>query len=265
MQKTIPYQNGILSYRKMGIGKPILLIHGFGEDSSIWNEQISFLEQYCQLIVPDLPGTGKSSLLAGNEVGITNYADTILSILQAEEIQSCMIFGHSMGGYITLDFAEKYTNHISAFGLINSTAFADSTEKKQSRLKGIELMEDYGASPFLKNTIPNLFANQYKASNPDQVTQFIKASAGINTKTCQQYYQAMMNRANKTDLLKGNPLPILFVLGTEDIAAPLSDLMLQIHFPLKASVHILDHVGHMSMMEATEKLNEYLLDFIISN
>ena len=200
--------------------------------------------------------------MEGNKVSISDYAEAILSILQAEGIQTCIMLGHSMGGYITLAFAEKYAPYLSAFGLINSTAFADSPEKKQTRLKGIDLMEQYGAAPFLKNTIPNLFANQYKESNPDQVMEFIHASSSIATKTCQQYFQAMMNRPDRTEILKSNHLPILFVLGTDDIAAPLIDLQLQIHLPLKPTIHILEKVGHMTMMEATDQLNEYLLDFI---
>lgn len=262
MQKNLPYQNGIISYRKIGVGIPVILIHGFGEDSHVWDAQIHFLEKHCQLIVPDLPGTGKSDLLAGNDIKIVDYADAIFAILQAEGIASCIMLGHSMGGYITLAFAEKHAQFLNAFGLIHSTAFADSIEKKQTRLKGIELMENYGASAFLKNTIPNLFANVYKELHANQVTQFIHNSSSIPTKTCQQYFQAMMNRPDNTSVLTGNPLPILFVLGTDDIAAPLSDLQLQIDLPLTSTIHILDHVGHMSMMESTNNLNDYLLKFI---
>jgi len=75
----------------------------------------------------------------------------------------------------------------------------------------------------------------------------------------------MMNRTDKTKVLKSNPLPVLFVIGSEDVAAPLSDLQQQIHMPVCSYIHILDGIGHMSMLEAPDLLNEYLVKFIIED
>jgi pimeloyl-ACP methyl ester carboxylesterase len=72
----------------------------------------------------------------------------------------------------------------------------------------------------------------------------------------------MMNRLDRTSVLKGNPKPILFVIGTEDVAAPLNDLLPQIQLPAHPEVHILEGVGHMGMWEATDQLNKFLFDFI---
>jgi pimeloyl-ACP methyl ester carboxylesterase len=167
-----------------------------------------------------------------------------------------------MGGYITLAFAEKYAEKLTQFGLLHSSAIADSAEKKATRLKGIEAMENYGAAPFLKNTIPNLFSRDYKTTHPEMVSSLIAASQQFSTLACQQYYRAMMNRPDRISILKGNPLPILFVIGTEDVAAPLIDLQPQITLPKNPQVHILEGVGHMGMWEATAQMNQFILDFI---
>lgn len=116
----------------------MVLLHGFGEDSQIWNTQVSFLQEHCQLLVPDLPGSGKSLLLtnknnASNVVSIEDYADVIAALLAAEKITSSIMLGHSMGGYITLAFAEKYPDKLQSFGLVHSTAFADNEEKSHAR------------------------------------------------------------------------------------------------------------------------------------
>ena len=275
MQKTFIYKEARISYRTEGKGKPVVLLHGFGEDSQIFDQQIEFLKESCLLIIPDIPGTGKSALLISDHpmpvtgilkpvtVSIEDYADCIKALLEEEKISKCILLGHSMGGYITLAFAEKYPGSLSRFGLIHSSAFADNEEKKRNRQRGIDLMEQYGAYAFLKNTIPNLFSLQFKEAFPDKLESLIEASKQFSTEACRQYYTAMMNRPDRTDVLKGNPLPVLFVIGTEDVAAPLNDLNLQIHLPLCSYIHIIENVGHMSMWEAPELLNSYLLEFII--
>lgn len=267
MQKSFQYKNTNIGYKKLGEGKAVVLIHGFGEDSNIFNYQINFLKNYCLLIVPDLPGSGRSELLVtGNlqlaTISITDYADCIKALIEHENISSCIMLGHSMGGYITLAFAEKYAKQLLGFGLIHSSAFADSEEKKMNRKRGIELMEQYGAYSFLKTVIPNLFSAHSKKIIPQKIELLMDASKKFTTKSCQQYSFAMMNRPDRTLVLKGNTLPVLFVIGTEDVAAPLIDLQQQINLPKCSYIHVLEQVGHMSMIEAPDKLNEFMFKFI---
>lgn len=282
MQKKFQYQSATVSYSVYGKGKPVVLLHGFGEDSSIWNEQVDFLKEHCQLIVPDLPGSGKSSLLSlesgvrrlessespdsslqtSDFVSIDDYADCIHSLLTHENISSCILLGHSMGGYITLAFAEKYPSLLTAFGLIHSTAFADSEEKKQTREKSITLIEEYGAMAFLKNTIPNLFGAKFKSTHPEKVTNLIEAGAAFSKEALQQYIRAMMLRPDRTHVLLSNRLPVIFVIGTEDVAAPLADVIKQASLPNISYIHVLQGIGHMGMWEAPEKLNQQILTFL---
>ena len=266
MKKKFQYLQSTISYRVEGAGKTVVLLHGFAEDSTIFNHQINFLKNYCQLIVPDLPGSGLSEILDDGEkapaITIKDYALCIHSLLQHENITTCILLGHSMGGYITLAFAELYPQMLNAFGLIHSSAFADTDEKKQNRQRGIEMIEQYGVASFLKNTIPNLFAKQFKEAYPQQVESLIESCNNFSKAALQQYYRAMMNRPDTTHVLRNNPLPVLFVMGTEDMAVPLNDVVQQTHLPLCSYIHVLENVGHMSMWEATAQLNQYLLDFI---
>lgn len=274
MQKQCSWSNGTIHYQVTGTGTPVVLLHGFGEDSSIWNEQIKYLQHQCMLIVPDLPGTGTSEWTSVNdELSIVNnidhsqltidiLAESVHAMLQNEHIDQCYLLGHSMGGYITLGFAEKYPALLKGFGLIHSTAFADNEEKKKNRLRGIEMMEQYGGYAFLKTTIPNLFGGTFKKKYPEVIDTLIEKASSFSTPALQAYYYAMMLRPHRTNVLKGNSLPVLFVLGTEDVAAPLNDVLQQTHLPLKSYIHILEGIGHMGMLESAERINQYIDAFI---
>ncbi|NCI47280.1 alpha/beta fold hydrolase [Sediminibacterium soli] len=262
MEKQFRYQSATISYRMEGEGSPVVLLHGFGEDGHIWDEQVQFLKQYCLLLVPHLPGSGASGILHGENITISAYADVIHALLQEEKIGSCLMLGHSMGGYITLAFAEKYPSLLTGFGLVNSTAFADSEEKKKTRARAIETIGRYGAAAFIRTTIPGLFAAGFAQQHPGKVEALAEAGKQFSEEALQQYYQAMMNRPDRTAVLQSNPLPVLFVIGTEDQAAPMNDVLKQAHLPLKSYIHVLEHVGHMSMLEASDTLNRYLHAFI---
>ncbi len=267
MQKSFSHSDATIFYRKIGNGPTVVLIHGFGEDGRIWDQQIDYLKNYCQLIVPDLPGSGLSIFTNNTAINkeaskIEYYAEIINNLLEKENIHSCILLGHSLGGYITLAFAEKYPEKLQAFGLVHSTAFADSEEKKNNRQKGIELIKEYGAYSFIKNTTPSLFASKFKKEHYDQIEVLINRGKKFLPVALEQYYLAMMNRPERTSVLKTNELPVLFVIGKEDLAAPVNDLLQQVYLPQVSYIHILDEVGHMSMLEAPEILNKHLLAFI---
>jgi len=125
-------------------------------------------------------------------------------------------------------------------------------------------MQDYGAFAFIKTTIPNLFGANFKAAFPEKVDLLIAQANTFNTTACQQYYEAMRIRPDRTNVLKNAACPVLFIIGTEDIAAPMNDVLQQSHLPDCSYVHILENVGHMGMLEATNQVNEYIQAFLKS-
>lgn len=272
MEKQFSFGGAKIFYRVTGNGQPVLLLHGFGEDSTIWEQQINFLQDHCLLLIPDLPGSGKSDLLkeanrgdskqSNQPIELTDYADCIRQLLLAEDISSCFLLGHSMGGYVTMAFAEKYPELLEGIGLIHSTAYADSAEKKKVRANGIDLMETYGGASFLMKTTPNLFAIGFKKKHPEIIDRLISDTAYFTTEALQQYYRAMMNRPDRRVVLKGNHLPVLFVIGTEDVAVPMDEMLEQTHLPFNSYIHVMKEVGHMSMLEQPDILNKLILAFI---
>ncbi len=268
MEETFLYKDSITHYSRHGSGQAVVLLHGFGEDSSIFNNQVEVLKDICEVIVPDLPGSGTSDLFAkdaGSNVTLTDYADWLHVLLQHSKLQEVIVLGHSMGGYIALAYAEKYGNNLKGFGLLHSTAFEDSEEKKETRRKAIKIIEAYGSYSFLKSTIPNLFAAGFKQQHPNIVNDLIEKGSSFSPMALMQYYQMMIDRPDRTHVLKELTIPVLFIVGTEDVAAPMDDLMKQVHLPAISYVHILQAVGHMGMLEATTDFNKHLLNFISDN
>jgi len=248
-------------YRTIGNGRPVVLIHGFGEESNVWENQIELLKDKFQLIIPELPGSGHSEIIA--DMSIDGMAEVIHFIIQHEKIEQCIVIGHSMGGYITLAFAEKYQEYLSAFGLFHSTAYPDNEEKKEVRRKGIEFIKEKGPFEFLRTSIPNQFSPITKKQNPDLVDEFIDGLRNFSADVLVSYYEAMIKRPDRTKVLKKATAPVLFVMGEHDNAVPLQDVLKQCHLPEKSYIHILYQSGHLGMLEEAEKSNRILEKFLL--
>lgn len=263
MYKEFLYQSKKIFYRITGSGKPVLLVHGFGEDGSIWNAQAEYLKDKFSLIIPDLPGSGKSEMI--DDMSMEGMAEVIHAIIHEEDIEACPVIGHSMGGYITLALAEKYWNHLSAFGLFHSTAYPDTEEKKANRRKGIAFVQQHGAFEFLKASIPNLFSPQSKDEMPESIGQFIAQQHNFSAQAIVSYYEAMMQRPDRTEQLRKAAVPVLFIMGKYDNAVPFADSLKQCHLPEKSYIHILQNSGHMGMMEETGRCNRVLEEFFYNS
>lgn len=247
-------------YKKMGSGIPVMLVHGFGEDASVWDEQIKALAGDYLLLVPDLRGTGKATA-SSLPTSIEAMADDLLSILDAEKIQSCILLGHSMGGYIALAFAEMFPERLLAFGLIHSTTYADTEEKKEMRRKAIAFMNTHDSVVFLKTSTPNLFSESFQKEQPSIITQLIEKSSTLQPSVLIAHYQAIMARPDRTHVLENSKVPILMVIGMEDKAVNPADAEAQSKRNNLCTTAILD-TGHMSMLEAPEQLNLHIRRFI---
>jgi pimeloyl-ACP methyl ester carboxylesterase len=104
MKKEISIQGKKILYRSRGEGPCVVLLHGFAEDSMVWKEQFDALEGF-KLIAPDLPGSGGSEMT--DDMTMEGLSDTVYELLRQLEVAECTVIGHSMGGYVTLAFAEK--------------------------------------------------------------------------------------------------------------------------------------------------------------
>jgi pimeloyl-ACP methyl ester carboxylesterase len=260
--KHIQVHKKQLQYRVVGEGLPVMLVHGFGEDGTIWENQYQGLPGF-RLLVPDLPGSGGSDM--AGDMSMEGLADTLALILDAEvpTSQKVVLIGHSMGGYVTLAFAEKYPERLRAFGLFHSTAFADSEEKKQNRRKGIDLIRREGVEAFLQPTIQNLYASITKEQHPEIIDQQLQTMHNFSGEALVSYYEAMIARPDRTEVLKKSSIPVLLVLGRWDAAVPIAEGLKLCTMPDLLYIHILDYSGHMGMREEPAAANELLKNFLL--
>jgi pimeloyl-ACP methyl ester carboxylesterase len=262
-QRSIHYQNATISYRIAGKGKTVMLLHGFGEDGTVWEYQIEALKDHYRLLIPDIPGSGNSSFLP--KANIETYAQILKEIIDIELPQteeSFSLIGHSMGGYIALAFAEKFPALLNSLGLFHSSAFADNEEKKEVRTKAISFIKEKGAYTFLKTSIPGLFNEQFAADNQEHIDDLIEKSKAFTSAALAQYYQAMIDRPERIELLKTFQKPVLFIIGEFDKAILLESSLAQCYLPAISHVHILAKSAHMGVFEETLKANKYLLEFL---
>ena len=264
---NLQYQKSTIFYRSIGKGKKVILLHGFAEDGTIWNNQIDFLKNDFRLLIPDLPGSRQSELINGGNIDI--YAEVIRAILADDfekegnaGLEEVSIIGHSMGGYIALAFAKKYPQHLTSLGLFHSTAFADNKEKKLSRTKAIQFIKEHGSFPFLQTSIPGLFTENFLEKHSMVVNELVNHSKEFNPLSLIQYYEAMMKRPDRTVVLKELQKPILFIIGKKDNVIPLQSSLEQCYLPAESHIHILEKTAHMGMLEETEKSNKIVYNFL---
>lgn len=262
MYQSFSHNNHKISYQKSGTLNPVVvLIHGFPEDGTVFEKQYSFLKQNFTVLIPDLPGSGQSAYNPDLQ-SIEDFAEIIKLILEQENIDRCFLLGHSMGGYIALSFAEKYPGYLLGLGLIHSTAYEDSAEKKENRQRSIRLMERYGGYYFLKSIIPDLFTEAFVAAHPTVVEQLIEKGRSFETKALQQYYFIMMHRKDGTNILQSIKAPVLFIIGEQDRAVPAQDMLQQVSLPQISFIKILSNAAHMGFLEESEKVNEVIYRFM---
>lgn len=241
-----------ICYRKSGAGPYLVLLHGFPEDNSLWDMVIPGIEQEFGLIIPDLPGAGKSDLQ--EDTSMESLAESIKQLLDHEQADTVVMAGHSMGGYVTMAFADLYPEYLKGYALVHSTATADTEEKKEIRRKAIALIQKGGKEPFVKGMIPNLFGDWFKAAHPEIIEKQIARSLLMSAESMISFYNCMINRPDRTNVLSDRELPVQWIIGKEDNVVPLQVALQQSGMSVVNFVEIYEHTGHMSMIERPERL-----------
>lgn len=248
-----------IAYYSEGKGDPVVLLHGFCEDSAIWEGYAQGLPD-CRLIRIDLPGFGASQYLPG--ASISDMAEAVHGIVVSLVSTPVILIGHSMGGYVSLAFAERYPYLLRGLGLFHSHPFADLEEKKAGRNKSIAFIDQHGHVPFVRQLIPGLFSPDYVAQHPNRVNYLIDRAGGYGAEAITTALAAMRDRPDRSHVLQGLNVPVLFIIGLLDSAIPHSQSMEQTYLPAVADIQLLDEVAHMGMWEAPEKSLRIIRNFI---
>lgn len=227
-----------------GKGFPVVLLHGFCETNRIWQGVVTQLQDSWRVLAVDLPGFGNSKRLAVPET-LDEIADAIIRWLESIRVTRCIVFGHSLGGYITLAIAKKKPDLLAAFGLIHSTAYADTEEKKANRNRVIEFVKEHGVNPFIESFIPPLFAN----SQHTRIAEVISIGKTTPVQTLIAYTRAMRDRPDRTDVLADFKGKILLLAGEHDRLISVESIAVQAQRCQQPVFAVLQGVAHMGMLE----------------
>jgi pimeloyl-ACP methyl ester carboxylesterase len=251
--------NTEISFLDIGEGKPIVLIHGFAGSKLYWEKVLPELTRNNRVIAIDLPGHGESGLVL-EKYSIEDVARQIKELLDTLMLEKVTMFGHSLGGYITLAFAEYYPHYLNGFSLVHSTANADSEEAKLGRESSARKILDEGAGAFINGLSQKLFSPVNTESNADDIKKTIKIGMSTSIEGVVSALLAMKNRPDRNHVLEKTDLPVLLVAGEQDQIIPPEKTFTVERNNIEA--RMIKGAGHMSMYEQPDKLAKIMNDFL---
>jgi 3-oxoadipate enol-lactonase len=239
---------------------PIIFIHGFPLDASMWQQQVEYFRgRGHSVLAPDLPGFGGEPPLPREHCSIDAFADKIHELIVREARGQAIVGGFSMGGYVLLALLRNHPEAVAAAVFIDTRAEADSPDGRSARLKSVEEIPHKGPGALIDTMMGKVLAKKPNPAVKEQTRAMMERQSpeGI---LCAQL--AMSKRRDQTDLLARLTLPVLIIVGSEDAVTPPSvALAMQSHVP-HAMVAQIVSAGHMSPMEQPAAVNSTIETFL---
>ena len=265
MDKYIDFRNTKIAYRVLGNAeKTLVFLHGYLEAKEIWNEFAEKLSKEYKLVLIDMLGHGNSGTIA-NEHKMSLMAEAVNSVLDNENISNCIMFGHSMGGYVTLEFAKNYKEKLKAFCLFHSQAYADTDEKKKNREREIKLVKGGKYNLIVETNIPNMYAEGTETKFSDKLEFSKEIARRIKPEGVIAALNGMKTREENLDAIRNSEKPMLFIAGKKDNLIPYIADDKQFSLNPKMEILLLENSGHMGMFEESEKAFNAIHSFIKKN
>lgn len=249
------YNNVPIHFETFGNGPAIILLHGFLESSNMWKPLIPFLSKSNLVITIDFPGHGKSEVLSEIH-SMELMAEVVDQLLKHLQIPSAIFIGHSMGGYVSLAYAEKFNDKTDKLILLNSTPIADSEEKKKNRNRALKLM-DQNSKVYISMSIGNLFAESSRTEFSKEIDDLKTEAQTFPRSGIKALIRGMRDRKDRTEILKNFNKEKLIILGEEDPILPIIEGK-RIAKDCNAKLKIIGG-GHMSIIENLNSVKDYVL------
>lgn len=257
--KYCSFNNKKLAFKIQGSGPALIMLHGFPMDSRIWENFAEALQDNFTTICIDLPGFGQSdSQGETHDMGL--MAAAVTTVLKHENIEKCVLAGHSMGGYAGLEFASHFPERLSGLVLFHSQAGSDDEQHKQGRNETIKRVKQ-DKTAFVNGFINSLFDPAFANQNPKAVEHYRQLALEQNEEAIVAALAGIRDRKSHISTLTQIETPVLFILGKSDGRLPVLKIMAQAALPAHAEMLILENTGHMGFAEKPEKTLKVLRDF----
>ena len=247
-----------------GEGHPILLVHGFPLDHSMWNHQILDLSKDYRILAVDLPGFGSSQSL-DSPVSIRDFADALAEMLDQLQIDQPVTFcGLSMGGYIGWQFLKHHPDKVHSLIACDTRAANDDDRTARGRrLMAQQVIKD-GSESITAGMAKKICGETTFERNQDVIehVSFMIRSTHPNSIAAGQL--AMADREDATSLLGEIQAPTLFVVGMEDVVTPPDEMQAMADVVAGSRLVKIPHAGHLAPLENPPAFNAAVRAFLES-
>lgn len=250
------FKNTPLYYSSSGTGNPLLLLHGFLESSKIWHPFIPDLSKTRQVICIDLPGHGKSGVV--EEVHTMEMmAYGVAEILKQLEVEKISLVGHSMGGYVCLEFLKKFPHMVNKLVLMNSTPEEDSEERKLQRDRAVALITK-NKKAYINMAISNLLPTDSRPGLNHSLEDLKREAHNISDQGIIAALKGMKIRTNHISTLTNFNNDKYMIIGERD---PVLNFHQTVNVGIQCGCQlILTKTGHLSYIEDCESIKKILED-----
>jgi len=260
MYRFFNFKNTQIGYKITGKGSAVVLLHGFLENLNMWSAVVQAISKRNRVITIDLLGHGKSGSL-GYIHTMEDQAQMVKAVLSHLRLRKYFLIGHSLGGYISLAFAEIYPKNVRGFCLMNSTAIADNKEKRINRDRAI-LAVKRNHKMVVKVAIPNLFAEENRQVYKEEINALIDEALLLSPQGIIASLEGMKIRKDRTYLLKSNTFHKMLIIGKKDPVLEYGSLIKQTKGTNVKVIEFPD--GHMSHIENKDAIINTLQQFVIN-
>lgn len=244
---SVPFREGTIYCYTQGRGRCVVLLHGFLGSSEVWEKIIPYLSKSFKVICIDLPGHGRSDCF-GYAHSMEFMAEAVHAVLKHFRIKTCVMVGHSMGGYVSLAFAHKYPSYLKGLCLFHSTAYPDTEEKKKDRHRAIQIIKS-NPKLFVKPMIKNLFSERNRRYLKEEIQWATKIALRTSPQGMIAALIGMRDRPSYIRVLKEAPYPIMIIIGKQDQVLPYSSLLEQCALIPHKHCLLLEYDGHFGQLE----------------
>lgn len=253
-----------MAYTDAGAGDPVVLIHGYPFNRTLWNEQVEALSSSYRVIAPDLRGFGETDSSQAPAT-MNRMAQDVAELMDHLDIPRAVIGGLSMGGYVALAFYKQFASRVRALILADTRAQADTAEAKQTRAQHAEKALSEGMAGIADAMLPKLLTPETVSKHPDIVKRVRDMMLKTKPEGAAAALHGMAERDDHTSFLSQISSPTLILVGAEDALTPVADSE-KMHANITGShLVVLENAGHVSNLERTEQFNKALLDFLESS
>lgn len=247
-----------------GDGVPVVFVHGFPFDRTVWRHQLATLSR-SRRVAPDLRGVGGSGgppLPGPDGYSLGQYTEDLVAVLDAVGVRDAVWCGVSMGGYIIFEVLRRHADRVEALILADTKAEADSRDAKRGRDELAALAEREGPAAVAERLLPRLLAPATRAAQPEIVTQVRDMARRWSVPALVGAQRAMRDRPDSTGTLRAVRVPTLILVGSEDEIAPPAAAQAMAQLIPGAQCHVVPAAGHLAPLEQPLATSRLVTDFL---